>query len=433
MMAAAHQGPAMALAELLAGEALPAPLAGLAVRGLALDSRTVRPGDLFFALCGAHHDGRDFIARAAAAGAVAVLVDAATPVVGAPLPVIAVAALGTHLSAIAGRFYGDPSHALAVTGVTGTNGKTTCSLLLAQLFDALEGPAGVIGTLGAGLVRGDLQPTGLTTPDALGTQRLLAELRAAGARRVVMEVSSHSLAQERVAAVRFHTALFTNLSRDHLDYHPDMAAYREAKARLFRQPGLEVAVVNLDDPAGRDIAAQTTARHCYGYALERDAALRVLRAEFAPEGIRARIATPWGEGELTSPLPGAFNLANLLAVIGAACAQGFALGPVLAAIPGLRGAPGRMQRIAGELTGCRLLRYLYARKQERHHFVGTRDEQRVTQRGTSVLMAQAVFIQAGDDGAKAIASNRDGRLRHRGLRMPAALGRSIKGTTEGVD
>lgn len=355
MMAAARRRPAMALADLLVGEPLPAPVAALAVHGLALDSRAVRSGDLFFALRGARHDGRDFIAQAVAAGAVAALVDAAIPVVGAPIPVIAVAALGARLSAIAGRFYGDPSHALAVTGITGTNGKTTCSLLLAQLFDALAGPAGVIGTLGAGLVHGDLQPTGLTTPDALDTQRLLAELRAAGARRVVMEVSSHSLEQERVAAVRFHTALFTNLSRDHLDYHPDMAAYREAKARLFRQPELEVAVINLDDPAGRDIAAQTTAGYCYGYALEQDAALRVLHAEFAPEGIRARIATPWGEGELHSPLPGAFNLANLLAVIGAACAQGFALGPVLAAIPGLRGAPGRMQRIAGPAGGPRVV------------------------------------------------------------------------------
>ena len=356
MMAASRLRPAMPLAELLsgeplAGECLPAAIAMLAIGGLALDSRAVRPGDLFLALRGARHDGRDFIAQAAAAGAVAVLVDAGAPAAGAPVPVIAVAGLAGRLSAIAGRFHGDPSHALTVTGVTGTNGKTTCSLLLAQLIGALEAPAGVIGTLGAGLLNGELEVTGMTTPDALDTQRLLAELRAAGAHRVVMEVSSHSLDQQRVAALRFHTALFTNLSRDHLDYHPDMAAYRDAKARLFRQPGLEVAVINLDDPAGRDIAALTTARHCHGYSTEGPAALRVVRAEFGPAGIRARITTPWGEGELVSPLPGAFNLANLLAVIGAACAQGFALDQVLAAIPGLRGAPGRMQRIAGPAGG----------------------------------------------------------------------------------
>lgn len=351
MMAASRQPRAGSLAELLAGEALPAVAAALPVSGLALDSRSVRPGDLFCALRGARHDGRDFIAAAAAAGAVAVLADVSTPVVGAPIPVIAVRDLAGRLSAIAGRFHGDPSHDLTVTGVTGTNGKTTCSLLLAQLFSALEAPAGVIGTLGAGLANDPLQGTGLTTPDALDTQRLLAGLRDAGARRVVMEVSSHSLDQQRVAAVRFHSALFTNLSRDHLDYHRDMAGYREAKARLFRQPGLEVAVLNRDDPAGRDIAAIATARRCYGYSIEGDAQLRVVRAEFDTAGVRARIATPWGEGELESPLPGAFNLANLLAVIGAACAQGFALDSVLAAIPGLRGAPGRMQRIAGPAGG----------------------------------------------------------------------------------
>lgn len=370
MMAATRQRPAMTLAELLADAALPAAAARLPVSGLALDSRSVQPGDLFFALRGERHDGRDFIARAAAAGAVAVLVDADAPVGGAPIPVVARPGLAGHLSAIAGRFHGDPSRALTVTGVTGTNGKTTCSLLLAQLFTALEAPAGVIGTLGAGLADGDLQATGFTTPDALATQRLLAGLRDAGARRVVMEVSSHSLAQQRVAAVRFHTALFTNLSRDHLDFHPDMAAYRDAKAGLFRQPELEVAVINLDDPAGRDIAAQTTARRCHGYVLERDAALRdaalrdtaltnaalrVVHAEFGPWGTRARIATPWGDGELESPLPGAFNLANLLAVIGAACAQGFALAAVLAAVPRLAGAPGRMQRIAGPVGAPRVV------------------------------------------------------------------------------
>lgn len=354
-MAAPRPRPSKPLAELLPGLGLRPETATLRIAGLALDSRVVQPGDLFFALRGTRHDGRDFIGRAAAAGAVAALVDAPSPVANPPVPVIEVPELAAHMSAIAGRFHENPSHGLVVTGVTGTNGKTTCSLLLAQLFDALEAPAGVIGTLGAGLLNGDLQPTGLTTPEALGTQRLLAELRAAGARRVVMEVSSHSLEQQRVAAVRFHTALFTNLSRDHLDYHPDMAAYRDAKARLFRQPGLEIAVVNLDDPAGREIAAQATAGHCYGYRLEGEAHLRILRAEFDPAGIRARIATPWGEGELESPLPGTFNLANLLGVIGVACAQGFALADVLAAIPKLEGAPGRMQSVTGPTTGPRVV------------------------------------------------------------------------------
>ncbi len=344
---AAERQPGIRLADLVTEIAVPGPSAGLRVSGLALDSRAVRPGDLFLALRGQRHDGRDFLAAAAAAGAVAALVDAATP--GAPLPVFEVAELAQRISAIAGRFYGEPSRALAVTGITGTNGKTTCCQLLAQLFTALEAPAGVIGTLGAGLLGAAPQDTGFTTPDAVATQRLLAELRAAGARRVAMEVSSHSLAQGRVAAVRFHTALFTNLSRDHLDYHAGMDAYRDAKARLFRQPGLQVAVVNLDDPAGRTIAAELPAHvRRLGYSAQgRGAELRVVRADFGAAGIRARIATPWGTGELSSPLPGAFNLANLLAVIAAACGQGFALDAVLAAVPRLRAAPGRMQEVGG--------------------------------------------------------------------------------------
>ena len=344
---AAERQPGIRLADLVTEIAVPGPSAGLRVSGLALDSRAVRPGDLFLALRGQRHDGRDFLAAAAAAGAVAALVDAATP--GAPLPVFEVAELAQRISAIAGRFYGEPSRALAVTGITGTNGKTTCCQLLAQLFTALEAPAGVIGTLGAGLLGAAPQDTGFTTPDAVATQRLLAELRAAGARRVAMEVSSHSLAQGRVAAVRFHTALFTNLSRDHLDYHAGMDAYRDAKARLFRQPGLQVAVVNLDDPAGRTIAAELPAHvRRLGYSAQgRGAELRVVRADFGAAGIRARIATPWGTGELSSPLSGAFNLANLLAVIAAACGQGFALDAVLAAVPRLRAAPGRMQEVGG--------------------------------------------------------------------------------------
>jgi UDP-N-acetylmuramoyl-L-alanyl-D-glutamate--2,6-diaminopimelate ligase len=346
---AAELQPGIRLADLVTEVAVPGPGADLRVSGLALDSRALRPGDLFFALRGQRYDGREFLAAAAAAGAVAALVDAAAPAPGAPLPVFAVADLAQRISAIAGRFYGEPSHALAVTGITGTNGKTSCCQLLAQLFTALEAPAGAIGTLGAGLLGAAPRDTGFTTPDAIATQRLLAELRAAGARRVAMEVSSHSLAQGRVAAVRLHTALFTNLSRDHLDYHADMAAYREAKARLFRQPELQVAVVNVDDPAGRAMAAALPAQvRRLGYSAHGDGAeLRVARADFGPAGIRARIATPWGAGELASPLPGAFNLANLLAVIAAACGQGFALDAVLAAVPGLRAAPGRMQEVGG--------------------------------------------------------------------------------------
>lgn len=356
MAAPRHDGD-IRLADLLADPALPGALAGLRVRGLTLDSRNVVPGDIFLALPGTRRDGRDFIAAAAAAGAVAVLAEeqglaAYTDLRSAiRIPVIPVSGLAARISAIAGRFYGEPATALTITGVTGTNGKTTCTQLLAQLFALLEAPAGVIGTLGAGVPGGPdaLADTGVTTPDAILTQRLLAEFRDQGIRRVAMEVSSHSLDQQRVAAVPMHTAVFTNLSRDHLDYHGDMTAYRAAKARLFRQPGLANAVINLDDPVGAELlGALPTGVVGYGYSVQGGgAALRALDARFSAAGVRARVVTPWGEGTLVSALPGGFNLANLLAVIGAACAQGFELAAVLAAVPQLQAAPGRMQSVGG--------------------------------------------------------------------------------------
>lgn len=352
MMAALRHDSALRLADLLADMALPVDWAGLPVLGLALDSRAVRPGDLFLAFPGTRQDGRAFIAAAAGAGAVAALAEAEGLAI-APiptLPVIPVPGLAARVSAIADAFYAHPSTALIVTGVTGTNGKTTCTQLLAQLFALLEAPAGVIGTLGAGVTDGSapLAATGLTTPDAIATQRLLAEFRAQGARRAVMEISSHSLDQQRVAAVRIHTAVFTNLTQDHLDYHGDMGRYRAAKARLFQHPGLACAVINRDDPAGAGLLAELPPGVVgYGYsALGGDAAIRATDVRLDAGGVRAHLVTPWGEGELVGSLPGRFNLANLLAVVGAACAQGFALDAVLAAVPALRGAPGRMQALA---------------------------------------------------------------------------------------
>ncbi|MBI2783614.1 MAG: UDP-N-acetylmuramoyl-L-alanyl-D-glutamate--2,6-diaminopimelate ligase [Gammaproteobacteria bacterium] len=360
-MAAPRHDVDFRLADLLAGvpvaAAAPAAWAEVRARGLALDSRGIAAGDLFLALPGIRQDGRDFMVAAAGAGAVAVLAEAAglsayaAALASLRIPVIPVAGLAAQVSAIAGRFYGDPGAALTITGVTGTNGKTTCTQLLAQLFAVLEAPAGVIGTLGAGVLDDPaaLAETGLTTPDAIAMQRLLADFRDRGVRRVAIEVSSHSLDQQRVAAVPVHVAIFTNLSRDHLDYHGDMAAYRAAKAQLFRQPGLASAVINLDDPAGAELlGALPDGVVGHGYSARgATAAIRAIDAEFSAAGVRARVATPWGEGALVSGLPGRFNLANLLAVIGAACAQGFALAAVLAAVPQLRAAPGRMQSVGG--------------------------------------------------------------------------------------
>ncbi|MGK2913058.1 MAG: UDP-N-acetylmuramoyl-L-alanyl-D-glutamate--2,6-diaminopimelate ligase [Porticoccaceae bacterium] len=337
------------LGTLLPGVELAAKFASLPVGGLHLDSRAVRPGELFVAVPGGQSDGRAFIPQAAAAGAVAALAEAAGLTAAATaIPVIPVRGLAAKLSEIAGRFYGDPSLAIAVTGVTGTNGKTTVSQLLARLFAELGVCSGVVGTLGWGLVGGERQAnsaTAMTTPDAIRTQEILAGLRDQGARWVVMEVSSHSLSQHRVAAVRFNTAVFTNLSRDHLDYHGDMGHYRDAKARLFQQPGLRCAIINGDDPiAERLIAGFPPGLVVYRYSVS-DAAtdiyLRNLR--LSRSGFDGELVSPWGLGEVRSPLLGRFNVSNVLATIAAACAQGFPLADVLAVTPALSPVRGRME------------------------------------------------------------------------------------------
>jgi len=255
---------------IILGQLLPEQSLGLAadtvVTGLSLDSRTVRAGEVFVALSGATHDGRDYLEAALAQGAAAVLVEAderwPEPVFE-PAPIIPVANLAGQLSAIAGRFYRNPSQPLWLVGVTGTNGKTTCCVLLAQLTALLQERAAVLGTLGYGVLESatgmelnKLTSTGLTTPDAIAVQRILAELEGGGASALAMEVSSHSLVQERVGALQFDAAIFTNLSHDHLDYHGDMQRYGQAKQRLLSMAGLRCAIVNLDDPWAAGLLTQ---------------------------------------------------------------------------------------------------------------------------------------------------------------------------------
>ncbi|MEH6466291.1 MAG: UDP-N-acetylmuramoyl-L-alanyl-D-glutamate--2,6-diaminopimelate ligase, partial [Porticoccus sp.] len=264
--------------------------------------------------------------------------------------VVAIRHLNQKLSGIAGRFYGDPSGLLTLTGITGTNGKTTCSQLLAQVFSLLNGPAGVIGTLGHGVVakgNAEMTATGMTTPDAITVQALLAKYADTGVDHVAMEVSSHSLDQSRVAGVSFHTAIFTNLSRDHLDYHGDLVSYAGAKMQLFAMPGLVNAVINVDDPVGAEIALQLASSvNVFGYSLlNNNAAIYAEDIVLSESGFRALVRTPWGEGEINSSLLGMFNLQNLLAVIGVACLQGASLDDVLEVVPRLQPVPGRMELI----------------------------------------------------------------------------------------
>ncbi|KAG0954085.1 hypothetical protein G6F31_013253 [Rhizopus arrhizus] len=223
--------------------------------GLVLDSRAVRPGNAFVAIAGFGAHGLGFVEQARAAGASAILFEPPAPAeLPAPADAIAVPGLRARMGAMADQFHGAPSRAMAMVGVTGTNGKTSTVQLLAQAGHLLGTPSGSIGTLGAGLY-GAVEPTGFTTPLVLQMHALLAQLRDAGARAVAMEVSSHALDQGRVDAVHYDVAVFTNLTRDHLDYHGDMASYGAAKARLFHRPGLKAAVVNLDDAFGRQLFA----------------------------------------------------------------------------------------------------------------------------------------------------------------------------------
>ncbi len=342
------------LGELLPDVPLHESQLSLIVTGLCLDSRQLRPGDLFFAVPGLSVDGRNFIGQATTAGASVILAEAEGLEVNGT-GVIPVAGLSRKISDIAGRFYGRPSERLTLTGVTGTNGKTTCSQLLAQLFSLAGRSSAVIGTLGHGAYRQGLvtlTDTGMTTPDAVAVQRLLASYADASVEHLAMEVSSHSLDQYRVEGLRFATAVFTNLSRDHLDYHGDLVSYAQAKMRLFSMPGLEHAVINVDDPVGAEIASQLPPGvELYGYSLNNPgAALCARDIKLSARGLEATIRTPWGEGRMASSLLGRFNLENLLAVVAVACAQGLSLDKVLSLIPHLQPVVGRME-LVGEEAG----------------------------------------------------------------------------------
>jgi UDP-N-acetylmuramoyl-L-alanyl-D-glutamate--2,6-diaminopimelate ligase len=335
-------------------------LAQLGVRpaGLAADSRAVARGDVFLAYPGERADGRRFVADALARGAAAVLWerdgfawprDAVAPNVG-------VAELKRLAGPLAGEVYGRPSEHLWVVGVTGTNGKTSCSQWLAQALAGAGRKCAVVGTLGMGFP-GALEEDPNTTPDAVVLQQALRRFRDAGAACVAMEASSIGLDQGRLEGTRFACALFTNLSRDHLDYHPDMERYAQAKMRLFRAAGLGHAVLNLDDALGVRIAhmlAFGPVRRV-GYSLARGAAaasglehwLEALDVAVSADGIAFRLESSWGAVAIASPLVGRFNVANLLGVIGVLLVAGLPLAAMPSIAARLEPPPGRMQRLGG--------------------------------------------------------------------------------------
>ncbi|MBC3949447.1 UDP-N-acetylmuramoyl-L-alanyl-D-glutamate--2,6-diaminopimelate ligase [Pseudomonas folii] len=321
----------------------------LMIRELTLDSRNVRGGDLFLAVPGGNFDGRDHIADALKRGAAAVAyeVEGAKVLPITDVPLIPVKGLAAQLSDIAGRFYGDPSRSLNLVGVTGTNGKTSVTQLVAQAMDLLGQHCGIVGTLGTGFY-GSLQSGRHTTPDPIAVQATLSDLRKAGARAVAMEVSSHGLDQGRATALAFDVAVLTNLSRDHLDYHGTMEAYGAAKAKLFAWSDLRCRVINIDDDFGRTLAAEKRESRLITYSLEDSRAYLYCRdAKFDDEGVRATLVTPQGQHLLRSSLLGRFNLSNVLGAVGALLGLDYALDEILKVLPKLEGPVGRMQRLGG--------------------------------------------------------------------------------------
>ena len=361
------------LAELVAG-LVPVP-AEVRVTDLTLDSRSVSTGALFLACRGTARHGLEFAEQAVGRGARAILYEADAESANEPLPeslppsvreaidsgavfIAPVTRLASEVGTIADRFFGAPSQSLTVAGFTGTNGKTTCAYLAAQALGKLGRRSGYLGTLGCGFP-GSVTAFDLTTPDAVTVHRQLASLRALGAECVAMEVSSHALAQGRVNGVRFRAAAFTNLTRDHLDFHGSMEAYGAAKALLFERD-LAARVVNVDDDFGRELARRfegapgrliLTGRGRVEHGSSNTASgaehlwARDVRLE--PAGLSFTVDSSWGEARAWAPLVGDFNVENLLTVLAVLVALDVPLDRAVAVLRECVAPPGRMEIIRG--------------------------------------------------------------------------------------
>ncbi|UGQ47194.1 UDP-N-acetylmuramoyl-L-alanyl-D-glutamate--2,6-diaminopimelate ligase [Massilia endophytica] len=331
---------------------------------LASDSRRIKPGDVFFAYPGDAGDGRKFIDTAIEQGAAAVLYDPAGFEWKAEWKVasLAVESLKQKAGPIAHAFYGMPDSGMFTVAVTGTNGKTSTAVWLGHALSRSGDTTAVIGTLGVGLFSGRGEPefnsTGYTTPDQVLLARTLDECRAAGARALAIEASSIGLEQGRVAGMHFDVALFTNLTRDHLDFHGTMEAYEAAKTKLFDWPGLKTAVLNLDDPMGRRLAAHVQGKlggktPVIGYTLgdvpdlEGVAMLRASQVRSRGLGTEFHLDSPFGSANVKTQLVGSFNVSNALGVLGALLAKGMKLRAAVDAVEQLTPPPGRMQLVGG--------------------------------------------------------------------------------------
>jgi UDP-N-acetylmuramoyl-L-alanyl-D-glutamate--2,6-diaminopimelate ligase len=404
-MPADHMHPRPTLADLLQGfaDAPPVP-----VRGIGSDSRRLDEGDLFLAVQGLTSHGLDFLAEALESNVAAIAWDASTgtPPSDVGVPMFAVENLASRLGEIANRFYGRPSEQLEVIGVTGTNGKTTVAWMIAQAAEILGERCAYLGTLGHGL--GELQGSeGMTTPAVVEFHERLAEFVEQGAGYAAVEVSSHALEQGRIDGVQVDTAIFTNLSRDHLDYHDSMADYFAAKARLFTACGPRHRIINLDSDYGARLAdlcgpdVVTVSTHFDRVANGRPY-LFVRAVVATTNGFDITFISSWGSSRFMLPLPGDFNVANAATVLALLLMKGVALETACDVMSQLTAPPGRMQRVAvaeGERT---MQRVAVAE--------GERTMQRVATDGPAVFVDYAHTPAALEGALRALRAHCSGHL-----------------------
>jgi len=311
------------------------------IAGLSYDSTRVRPGDLFFAIPGAHRDGRDFVLEAVEAGASGFVSQRA---VEANAPQISVASSLTAMNRLAAPFFGSPSEHLQIAGVTGTNGKTTTAYFLESIFSAAGAKAGLIGTIETRFPGGVCAPGDRTTPESIDLQGLLAMMVDADAAKCVMEVTSIGIERGRIEGTRFSAVAFTNLSQDHLDYHSSMERYYQAKRSLFSAPYAFCAAINIDDEYGARLAGETDLQ-VLTYGLERDAELRAYDIESGQSSSQFRILSSGAEMEILVPLPGRFNVYNALAAVATSQLMGIDPASIVKGIATAGPIPGRFERI----------------------------------------------------------------------------------------
>jgi UDP-N-acetylmuramoyl-L-alanyl-D-glutamate--2,6-diaminopimelate ligase len=318
------------------------------ITGIALDSRCVQAGQAFLAVAGGTTHGMMHVKQAEALGASVVIHDGLAVVPPLTIPSVRVEQLGRRVSCLGARFYHYPSDQLLIAGVTGTNGKTSTAHYIAQSWQRTSADAGIIGTIGFGPLN-DLKAANMTTPDPISLQGMLSDCIDQGVEKIAMEVSSHALDQGRCDDVAFDAAVFTNLSRDHLDYHGTMEAYAAAKRRLFIDCHPRFAVINQDDPLGKELIAEiANGTQVFSYGTNGSSELRGSILQMDSSGMTLRIASPWGGGEVHTGLLGSFNLSNLLASAGTLALLGMPWDQVMLQLEIMHAVPGRMHCLGGD-------------------------------------------------------------------------------------